>query len=150
MLPDAGGQQYSIKTNIIQGENGEHVGRPITVKTEVMTVDECLFLIRHDTWSKNYFSSNEGGHLYAVEYCLDMLDVGKRNYVVPIEVWHKSDGVSLDYLYCDQVLKLLEKYKDKYKYINTTVKQWTTSLYGRKIYIPYYRIKQKIKHFVKR
>lgn len=91
-----------------------------------------------------------GGHLYAVEYCLDMLDVGKRNYVVPIEVWHKSDGVSLDYLYCDQVLKLLEKYKDKYKYINTTVKQWTTSLYGRKIYIPYYRIKQKIKHFVKR
>lgn len=139
-------KSHNILTTIVQGDKGYKVGTMINKPTEVMTVDECLFLIKREVWEGHHFSNKSGWHLYAVEYCLEMLDENKKNFVIPAQIWHKSDGVSLNYLYCDQLYELLNKYKNKYKYINTTVKTWPTSFWGRDVYLPYYRVKQQIKH----
>ncbi len=72
---------------------GKGKGRKKIVKsTEVQTVDECFFIMNKNIIEKMKFTSLNGWHLYAVEQCLRMTKLGKRNYVVPANLWHLSDG----------------------------------------------------------
>ena len=88
--------------------------------------------------------------MYAVELCLQFINVGKKNYVIPSDIWHLSDGESLDYRYVIQVKELINEYKKSFDTINTTVKKWTTKGLWTQLYIRYYIVKQwcksKIKH----
>ena len=132
-----------IMTRIKQGIDKRAVGVLIDKPMPVMSVDECCFIIRKSQINAMPFIDKNGWHLYAVEYCLKMLDCGLHNYVIPIEGWHYSDGVSLNSSYCDEIKELLKKYSNKYDYINTTVKQWRTGFFTREVYLRYYAIKQK-------
>ena len=135
----------TIKTRIKHGGNKRRVGTQIEKSVSVMTVDECCFIIKRSQLLKIPFSEKKGWHLYAVEYCLQMLDCGLRNYVIPLDGWHFSDGVSLDAAYCKEIKSLLENYQNRYRFINTTVKQWKTDFFTREIYLRYYVLKQVIK-----
>ena len=139
-----------ILTNIRHGKHKKVVGTNINAVTEVQTVDECFFAVEKRFFEQMPFSYKKGWHLYAVEYCLKSNDVGRKNYVVPADIWHLSDGKSLDYKYVMQIRKLIKEYCKKTMYINTTVKGWKTNGFSSNCYVIYYIIKQWIKIKLKR
>lgn len=139
------GIQWKLLSNIKHGKLKKDAGEKIADFTEVQTVDECFFVMKKEVIKRVQFTKLSGWHLYAVEQCLRMINEGKRNYIIPADLWHISDGKSLDpqYMIClEQVLKL---YKENIEFINSTVKQWKT--HGRKawLYRKYYFYKQIVK-----
>ncbi len=139
-----------ILSNIIHGENKIRVGKKIEKEYEVQTVDECFFIVKRSEIYKVPFSNKGGWHLYAVELCLQFVKNGKKNYVIPIELWHLSDGKSLDYKYVLQMWQLIKEYKNDVKIINTTVKMWRTQGLYSSVYVLGYLIKQCVKGIMKR
>lgn len=134
-----------ILSTIKHGLYRESVGTTITKPTRVQTVDECFFIQSREYYNKVQFSPKEGWHLYAVEQCLRAEQDGLINYVVPADIWHLSNGKSLDPNYVIQLSMLCKEYENKYDYINTTVKKWKTKGFLSKIYRAYYYCKQIIK-----
>ena len=141
---DASGRR-GIVTTILQGSGKEHVGRSITETEEVQTLDECLFVVEREYFREHPFSDKSGWHLYGVEYCLNAIRDGRVNKVVPSDVWHLSDGKSLNEKYMDQLEELLEEEKDYFDVIYTSVKRWTTKGRRAAAYRKYYYWKQFIK-----
>lgn len=144
------GFNREIISSIVQGRNKERVGTQIKTTTPVQTVDECFFVVKSDYFKVHQFSGKEGWHLYGVEYCLDALVNGYRNYVVPSRVWHMSPGNSLDEKYMAQLEVLLAAYKNTFDVICTTVKAWPTKGVCPYLYRKYYWIKQRIKRMIVR
>lgn len=138
-----------ILSNIYHGNNRCKAGKSINRPEVVQTVDECFFVVEKEEFSKILFSQKEGWHLYAVELCLQFGKLDKRNYVVPANLWHLSDGRSLDYKYVVQLRELINEYKDSIEHINTTVKKWGTKGWINYYYNIYYLCKQWIKGKVK-
>lgn len=134
-----------ILSNIVHGKNKVSAGKHIYGAEKVQTVDECLFIQTKKYFDKVGFSSKSGWHLYAVEQCLRAEADGRNNYVIPVELWHISDGRSLDPKYVLQLIDLRKEYSKKYDYIVTTVKLWKTKGILSEIYVRYYYIKQVIK-----
>lgn len=95
---------------------------------EVETVDECLFVIKRDTYEKYSFENLtcNSWHLYSVEYSLFIKQAGEKVIVLPIELYHASRGF-IDNTYFKQLTKLVSIYKIGRKKINTTVSNWYTN-----------------------
>ena len=143
------GTAGEIIAGIVHGPNKEKIGdRRITAPEEVQTVDECLFLIRREDLLSHPFPDKPGWHLYAVEYCLDSIRRGKTNYIVPAEVWHLSDGKSLDEKYVAQVDALVKERRNQFDVIYTTIKTWPTKGLSASLYRKYYWLKQRVKRAV--
>ena len=134
-----------IYSSIVHGDEKRPAGKIIQTPQNVQTVDECLFIQTKEYFDKVGFTQKKGWHLYAVEQCLRAEHNGLINYVVPADIWHMSDGKSLDPNYIIQVSMLCEEYVNKYNYINTTVKKWKTKGFLSKMYRTYYYCKQIIK-----
>lgn len=141
----ASGQIWKILTNIVHGDKKVEAGERILDITEVQTVDECFFIMKKDMIQKIKFKNKDGWHLYAVEQSLQMKRDGKKNYVIPADVRHLSDGRSLDPSYMKGLEEIIREYKIETEYINTTVKQWKTKGFVAYLYRKYYYIKQVIK-----
>lgn len=96
--------------------------------TEVETIDEVLFIISKETFKENKFlTENKTWHLYAVEYCLKMRELGKKVFVIPSNIYHKSAGASMNKSYYTELIRLCSLYKNKIKVINTTMGVWHTN-----------------------
>lgn len=134
-----------IYSSMLHGENKKRAGIPLNIPIKVQTVDECLFVQRKEYFDKVGFTHKEGWHLYAVEQCLRAEQDGFNNYVVPSNIWHISDGKSLDPNYVKQISLLTKEYSNEYAYINTTVKKWKTKGFFARAYLVYYYYKQVIK-----
>lgn len=139
------GSKRIIKSNIIHGSSKRSVGQKIDGPTKVQTVDECMFIIKKDKFNKNFFKERDGWHLYAVEYCLEAIKNNGSVYVIPSNIWHLSDGKSLDYHYMFILNDIINDYKKYFKVIYTTVKGWKTRGVFSKIYRNYYFLKQWLK-----
>ena len=138
-----------IISRIYQGLDKQRVGQWNNKDyEEVQTVDECLFIIKKEYFIEHLFEIKPGWHLYAVEYCLNTILDGYKNFVVKADVWHLSPGNSLDPKYVMQLEELVKKYKKNFKQISTTVKAWPTTGVKPYIYRRYYYIKQKIKQII--
>lgn len=95
---------------------------------EVQTVDEVIFIIKKDMFQRYpLLIENKTWHLYAVEYCLKMKELGEKIYVVPSEIYHKSAGASMNKYYYKELKRLCKIYKNKLKKINTTMGIWHTN-----------------------
>ncbi|MCP0888048.1 glycosyltransferase family protein [Ligilactobacillus sp. WILCCON 0076] len=138
-----------IFSNIVHGKTMKRIGTPVEVPIEVQTVDECFFVIKNDILEKYPFSDLNGWHLYAVEQCLKYNDIGLHNYVVPANIWHISDGKSLDFNYILQLKSIIRTYGKHIDAINTTVKNWKLDSVYSRIAINYYLVKQLIKYAIK-
>lgn len=138
-----------ILSNIYHGNGRCKAGNNINKPEIVQTVDECFFVVEKDKFSKVNFSDREGWHLYAVELCLQFISEGMKNYVVPANLWHLSDGRSLDYRYVLQLREIIKEYKGSIDYINTTVKKWGTKGIANYCYTIYYLCKQWFKGKIK-
>lgn len=139
-----------ILSNILHGLNQQPAGIKIEEPLQVQTLDECFFLIQASLLKQHPFSNEKGWHLYAVEYCLQAISYHKKNYVVPADILHLSDGKSLDYHYVLQLKRIIAKYKSTTKVINTTVNGWNTRGFLSRIYINYFLVKQWLKANVER
>ena len=134
-----------IISNILHGEQKSLVGQKITKPTEVQTVDECFFILSKQRWRTQPFSNENGWHLYAVEQCLLSNKNGLKNYVVPAELWHTSDGKSEDYHYYTYLRHLIKQYRSTVPLINTTVKMWPTQGIKSQLYISYWQLNRWVK-----
>lgn len=100
---------------------------------EAVNLDECLLIIPKKIFQENMFSNlGPTWHLYGADYCLKMLQQNKDVLVLPIELWHLSNGKSLNQNYFDAIKELAKKYKN-YDYIYTLFGKWPTNEY--KLYI---------------
>lgn len=134
---------YILLTNLKQGAKCQDIGDNISGITEVQTVDECFFVMKKSFWEKVPFSDIKGWHFYAVEECLRAAIQGKKNYVVPARIWHKSDGASENLQYVEIGKEIVRRYGKHFPYINTTVSKWET--HGlKKYYTPWTRFVQSI------
>ncbi|MCC4322828.1 glycosyltransferase family protein [Limosilactobacillus reuteri] len=134
-----------IVTAIVQGENKESVGTSISKTTEVQTVDESFFVMKKTYWEHIPFTDCPGWHFYAVEQCLRAVIDGKKNYVVPARIWHKSTGGSEDRNYVRIGKQIVKEYGNYFPYINTTVTKWDTKGIA-KYTTPWYRYAKRQVH----
>ncbi len=133
-----------IYTSIVHGEEKllPDFSQVIHNAHEVQTVDECLFVIKREVFEQNPFIKEEGFHWYAVEYCLNMILAGKKNYAVPAKIWHMSSGKSMDPSYAVYLQKMIKRYGKDFDVIYTTIKKWPTRGLLPYIYRKYYYVKK--------
>ncbi|MGH9842664.1 MAG: glycosyltransferase [Blastocatellia bacterium] len=73
------------------------LGNPFDCLLEVQTLDECLLIHRNDRPNGQYFDESvPGWHAYGVEACCAAIQEGKKNYVLPLPVWHDSKSTNLE------------------------------------------------------
>lgn len=136
-LPDFGvagvaGKRENSKaviTNIEHGIPRQAAGEIHLKKPEkVQTVDECLIIIPKTVFGILRFNEKvcSDWHLYAIDYCLSVKELGFDTYVLPIFAYHKSRGNSMSGEYFVVLKKVLKKHKNCYKVIYTTVGNWNT------------------------
>ena len=119
-----------IRTNIKHGIDSVAVS-PFNLKKPIIasTVDECLFIIPKDVFSKYSFDEENcfDWHLYATDYVLSIQEKGYDAYVIPTYLEHKSKGSSMSKGYYDTLKKLQKKHHDK-KIIRNIMEDWYTFL----------------------
>lgn len=96
---------------------------------DVLTVDACCMLIKKSDMERfGFWNGGLGFHMVAEELSLHVVSEGYRAVVVPAELWHFSDGRSLDYTYFRELRHLIRKYKN-IDYINTTSHSFKNNLW---------------------
>jgi hypothetical protein len=102
-----------------------HIKKPV----KVQTVDECFFVIPKSVFNTVKFDEKvcDGWHLYGVDYCLDVKEMGLDVYVVPIKLYHRSAANSFSIDYYFTVKKLIKKHEKSFNSITTTMGNWNNS-----------------------
>ena len=100
-----------------------------SVKTAVMSLDECLFALGSKVLEKVAFDDKtcDSWHFYAVDLCLQAHLKSIPSYVTPANVLHLSGG-NRDASYYLAQERLKNKYKKDYGCIATTC-GWTSTSY---------------------
>lgn len=143
------GEKCLIYSNSIHGAKKKSIGVNIISPTLVQSVDECFFVVKKEVLNRYKFSEYLNTfHLYAVDECLKLSREDLKTYVLPIEVWHKSSGNSLNHTYYIQFIKLLRNYPQIDR-INTTVMQ-ANNTYSTILKLYYYAIRNYIHHKIKK
>ncbi|MBU2575181.1 MAG: glycosyltransferase family protein [Elusimicrobia bacterium] len=94
---------------------------------EVQTLDEQLLLAPRKVFGELKFdgAACPGWHLYAVDYALSVKKLGLKAYVLPLPVWHMSNG-NINRGYYAALINVLKKHREE-KAIYTTCGLWHTS-----------------------
>ncbi len=118
-----------------------HLGMTEPVCTQ--TLDECLIMVPKSVFKVTQFDENtcDDWHLYTVDYCLSLANLGFNIYVIPMYIYHQSLGghnanilQDVTHLgpypegYYRTLKKLITKHKSRYKNIYTTTVNWNTRL----------------------
>ena len=94
----------------------------------VFSLDEVLFIVKKKKLEKYPFDiKNKTWHLYAVEYCLKMKNKGEKVMVIPSNIYHLSDGQSLNNSYFRELRRICKENRKLDKVIYTTVGSWYTN-----------------------
>ncbi len=123
------GRERKLISAIVHGKNQSRVGEwgknEKSIKyIPVQTIDSCCYAIRKETIEKyGFWKKRKGFHMYIEELCLRVRETGGIAVVIPVNLWHFSEGNSLDYSYYLSVKTVAYKYKSL-DYINTTSFQW--------------------------
>lgn len=134
-----------LYSSMLHGKDKRAAGAAVHGPQPVQTVDECFFVAESAYILANRFPDADGWHLYAVELCLESLLKQKTNYVLPMDLWHISDGRSLDANYVYQLERIIRLYGSQFPVLYTTVRIWKTRGLAAAVYRRYYALKQKIK-----
>ncbi len=77
----------------------------------MQTIDSCCYAIRKETIEKyGFWKKRKGFHMYIEELCLRVRETGGIAVVIPVNLWHFSEGNSLDYSYYLSVKTVAYKY----------------------------------------
>ena len=115
--------------NITDGHDRRKISdKYIDSPTEVFSIDEVLFIIKKEQLEKFPFNKeNKTWHLYAVEYSIDMHENNEKVYVIPSNIYHESNGRSMNDSYFLEIKRISKKYRKKYKRLNTAIRDWYTN-----------------------
>lgn len=115
--------------NITNGDPEVKIAnKEIANPTEVQTVDEVMFIVKKEIFDKYRLNTeNKTWHLYAVEYCMQMKNIGKKVYVIPSNIYHHSSGGSMNKDYYKEIKRFSKLQKNTVKIINTTMGKWHTN-----------------------
>jgi len=104
---------FRIFSNLKHGNPPVNVGKKIQDPVKVQTVDECLFAVPADVFRRYRFDEETctGWHLYAVDYCLTVLENGYDVYAVPVSAYHGSPGYSISGDYYSTMKLILRKHR---------------------------------------
>lgn len=136
-----------VYSSVIQGDSKTQAGIKCDKVITVETLDECLFIIKKDKFSK-FDESNKTWHLYAVDYSLTSQEDCQNVFIFPIEVYHLSPGYSLNDSFYKELLRLGKRHK-KNKYIYTTM----INIKNDKLFfvrVQFHRFKHLVKKILKR
>lgn len=116
-------------SNIYHGKDHKKVCTDkIDMPIPVESLDECLLIIPQNIFGKFTFSDlGRTWHLYGTDYCLKMKLNGYSSVVLPLSVWHFSNGASLNVNYFESINKLALMYKKNVKKITTIFGVWPTN-----------------------
>jgi GT2 family glycosyltransferase len=124
------GKSCRILTNILHGNPLIGAGTMINKPVEVVTVDECFFMVPKPVFKQYQFDEAicDGWHLYATEYCLRIKEKGLKVYVIPMGIYHRTGyGNPINGSYFKILKKIVERYKDSYERINTCCGSWSVN-----------------------
>ena len=119
----------TVLSNIFQGVPPKIVGKiKLDYPMQVETLDECLLFIPRKIFSELQFDSVtcNSWHMYGIDYCMAVQELGYNVYVLPMDTYHKSTGLPLTDDYYDSLERVRKKYRYRYKRINTTSGKWST------------------------
>ena len=117
-------------SNIYHGKSHEKAcDKKIVVPKEVESLDECLLIVPQRIF-KNYQFSNigESWHLYGTDYVLKMKMNGYKSFVLPVSIWHLSQGASMNIDYYESIYSIARLYKKQMKTITTIYGVWPTDI----------------------
>lgn len=123
------GKNCRILTNILHGDPLISAGIMINEPVEVVTVDECFFMVPKPVFRKFQFDETicDGWHLYAAEYCLRVKEAGLRVYAVPTNIYHRTGhGNPINDAYFRILKKISDRYKQNHERINACSGSWST------------------------
>ena len=114
-----------IISNIQHGTPPRDSGKRILEPVRAMTLDECCVIIPRSIFKKQCFDETvcDGWHAYAVDYCLSVRALGLGVYVLPVELYHVSEG-KLSIAYFKGLKKVLHKHRGMHETIHTTCGSW--------------------------
>ena len=118
---------------------------------KVQTLDECLIIIPKSTFKLLKFDEEtcDDWHLYAADYCLSIKNFNLNAYIIPMFLYHLSEGYSLSEKYYSTIEKLIDKHSANNKWICTSMGDWNTSHFLTSIKLLYKKINFKIKKIFK-
>ncbi|MCX9083517.1 MAG: glycosyltransferase [Candidatus Methanoperedens sp.] len=95
--------------------------KPLQMSEEVQTLDECLLIIPSLTFRKMQFDEKtfDGWHCYGADYCLSVIYIGLKAYVLPVFIRHMSPSSNVQNLFKYQ-MRLFLKHKKNYPIVFTT------------------------------
>ncbi|GAA0668931.1 glycosyltransferase [Natronoarchaeum mannanilyticum] len=103
-------------------------GNEISEPELVQTVDELLMAVPSDIFDERSFNTEvcDGWHLYGVEYALYLNYRSPHSvYVLPLNVWHRSTGLTMGNEYYKTLDRIVAEYKDDgVKNIYATTGDW--------------------------
>jgi len=94
----------------------------------VQTIDGCLMIIPKKIFKAVLFDEKviKGWYLYSVNFCLDLLRLGYRSYVLPRRIYHESTGPKDRSRWHPTMQEIIEKHCDHVRKIYTTLGIWET------------------------
>ncbi|MGC9219376.1 MAG: glycosyltransferase family 2 protein [Athalassotoga sp.] len=128
------------------GKNGLKIKDPY----KAQTLDECMMVIPKEVFDVLKFDKDtcSGWHLYVVDYCISALKMDIPTYVIPVDVYHRSSGNSMNKEYYRILQKVTNKHKSSVDYLYTTMGAWPTSPLSLKIKLAKISTKEFIKKFI--
>lgn len=126
----AGKNDKGLVASVTHGNPPVFVGPQILTKpVEVQTIDGCLAIVPRRIFQKVQFdeTTTDGWYLYIANYCLDLISLGYRNYVLPLHVYHESVGPRDITLYERTVQKIIARHRHHTDIIYTTMGDWNTA-----------------------
>ncbi|HFI0131861.1 TPA: glycosyltransferase family 2 protein [Streptococcus suis] len=123
------GVNFESFSRIVHGSHKEYSAKnyEFTEPINALSLDECLLIIPKNMFEKNKFSNlGNTWHLYGTDYSLKMLSLGNRVLILPISLWHLSEGKSLNLNYFDTIRNVANLYSS-FDNIYTLFGKWPTN-----------------------
>ena len=100
---------------------------PLDRPTPVQTLDELLLFVPRRVFDRLKFDpvACPDWHLYGVDYCLSVIELGLRPYALPLVVHHLSGG-TLTPGYYETLARVVRKHRRRVRVIYTTFENWPT------------------------
>lgn len=125
----AGRTASGIVTDVIHGSPPVPAGKVLSGEpVESQTLDGCLMIVPRTLFEQVAFDEAlEGWYLYVAGYCLDLVRLGYKNYVIPSSIYHESDGPANPAVFEKAKEHLINKHRGFIDIIYTTIGIWTIS-----------------------
>jgi len=121
--------EQGLASSVFTGDPAYFVGTERLYKpVQVQTLDGCLMIVPRRIFKRISFDETtiEGWYFYAVDYCLDLIRLGYRIYVLPCKTYHESPGPHDPSVYEKTLKKILEKHRNHIEMIYSTMGVWKT------------------------